>query len=286
MNYREVNCLKIIVTLILAQNIVLCQKVGISTSFSDPETIVIQVSPDILIEEETVNGNKAYGPRAIVFVPFKESPDGFLFFTLKEFQIRLKVLYNSWVIGKENIPGWVIRKEIMPVFNLESPNIFSKVRVTSKVKEKEVIIDLPFNYNLRLLNFFKQDIEHNKVKFHRYDCQSFTRQLVNVESAWSCDDFDLQKNKEPAVGEVVVLTTGELNFPCDENPKGTVRHWAIYVGDNLYLSKFGATTENKGTNLVGFMDLEGMKKLFNCRLHYVAYPGSESNPWMWNGYEY
>lgn len=75
----------------------------------------------------------------------------------------------------------------------------------------------------------------------------------------------------PIVGEIVVLAN-KNSLP------DSIKHWAIYLGDNQYLSKFGRSGEG-ASSLITIMDLEGMIYLYESTLIYIAKPKSEAKPW-------
>jgi len=63
----------------------------------------------------------------------------------------------------------------------------------------------------------------------------------------------------------------------------SIKHWALYLGDDIYLSKFGRSGE--GTqSLVEITNLDGMMALYDCQHVFIACPDSEAEPW--DGYTF
>jgi hypothetical protein len=64
----------------------------------------------------------------------------------------------------------------------------------------------------------------------------------------------------------------------DENLPRSIKHWVMYLGDDLYLSKFGRSGEGTESHVM-VMNLEGMKFLYNCKKNYTAKPKLNAEAW-------
>lgn len=86
------------------------------------------------------------------------------------------------------------------------------------------------------------------------------------------------KEISPSVGDIVVLS-------ADKNIPDSIKHWALSLGKDMYLSKFGRSGEGSDSQ-VTIMNLEGMMLLYDCKCCYVATPIKDSEKWdeykYWN----
>lgn len=233
-----------------------------STSFSAPETIVLQILTDVRIGKTTVNGKEAYNTCGYVFIPKPDNPGYYISCPLKYFQQSVS-LPEKWILDDSGNK-----------IHLNNTDKFTKVIITKKINGKEEIIDLPEEYSGRIMNYFNLDIPHNDQKYKGFDCYAFASLIVNVKYYPLSPDFEYQ-DKLPKTGDVVVLANG-TDLP------ESIMHWAIFLGDNQYLSKFGRSGEG-AESLLTIMDLEGMKMLYNCKLKYVALPKAKAK--KWEGYK-
>lgn len=235
---------------------------SMSTIFTTPETVVLQILPDVRIGKTTVNGKEAYRTSAHVFIPNPNNPGSTISCPENYFQQNVS-LPEKWIL---NDSGQKI--------TISNAHRLNKVVVTKKVNGKEEIIDLPDKYPQRLMNYFNLDISHNEKEYKGFDCYAFASLVSNVKYYPLKPDFEYQ-DKLPSQGDIVVLSNGK-NLP------ESIMHWAIFLGDNQYLSKFGRTGEG-ASSLLTIMDLEGMKKLYDCNLSFVAIPKQEAK--SWEGYK-
>jgi len=231
---------------------------SMSTSYSSPAALVLQILPDKKIGKTTVNGKEAYRSYALIFIPNPDITGSTISCPLNYFQESAS-LPENWIL---NDSGQKI--------NISNANKFKSVILTKKVNGQEEIIDLPDEYSERILNYFYLDVPHNEQKFKGYDCYAFVSSISNVKYYPLKPDFEYQ-DRQPNLGDIVVLASGN-NLP------ESIKHWAIYLGDNQYLSKFGRSGE-KASSLITVMDLEGMKELYDCSLIYVAFPKPKAKPW-------
>jgi hypothetical protein len=231
----------------------------ISTKFSSRETLVLQILTDIKVGKSTVHGKEAFRSYVLVFIP--NSSGGTISCPLNYFQESVS-LPEKWFINdvKQKI-------EISNVDNLK------KIIMTKKTNGIEDIIELPNEYSKRLFDYFMLDVSHNESIYNGFDCYAFASSIGNVKYYPLSPGFDY-KDAPPSIGDIVVLTNGS-NLP------ESIMHWAIYLGDNQYLSKFGKTGEGT-SSLITVMDLEGMKFLYESNLTFTAIP--KTNAKAWEGY--
>lgn len=229
-----------------------------TTSFSTPETLVLQILPEVRIGTTTVNGKQAYNTWGNVFIPKPDNPGYYIHCPLHYFQQSVS-LPEKWILD-----------DYGNRIHLSNTDKLTKVIITKKTNGKEQVIDLPEEYLARIMNYFNLDIPHNDLKYKGFDCYAFASSIANVKYYPLSPDFEYQ-DKSPKIGDVVVLTNG------NDLPE-SIKHWAIFLGDNQYLSKFGRSGE--GTeSLLTIMDLEGMKQLYDCKLDYVALPKAKAKKW-------
>lgn len=230
-----------------------------STKFSSRETLVLQILTDIKIGKSTVHGKEAFRSYALVFIP--NSSGGTISCPLNYFQESVS-LPEKWIINDA--------KQKVEISNADN---FKRIIVTKKTNGIEEIIKLPNEYSKRLFDYFMLDVSHNEYMYKGFDCYAFASSIVNVKYYPLSPDFDY-KNAPPSIGEIIVLTNGS-NLP------ESIMHWAIYLGDNQYLSKFGRTGEGT-SSLITVMDLEGIKFLYESNLTFTATP--KANAKAWEGY--
>lgn len=231
-----------------------------STNFSTPETLVLQILPEIKMGKTTVHGKETYRTSAIVFIP--NDSGGTISCPLNYFQESVS-LPEKWILN-----------DLGQKIEIINADKFKKVIVTIKIQGKELMIDLPVEYPKRIFDYFMLDIYHFENKYKGFDCYAFASSIVDVKYYPQSPDFNY-KERPPSVGEIVVLAN-KNNLP------DSIKHWAIYLGDNQYLSKFGRSGEG-ASSLITIMDLNGMKYLYESTLTYVATPKTKAKPW--DGYK-
>jgi hypothetical protein len=230
-----------------------------STSFSNPDTIVIQFNPDENAGIMQINGNGEYRTSANVFIPDPNTPINTIGCSLNYFQDSV------------SIPeGWILNDNQQRI-NINNGTSFNRVVITKKSNGIEEEIVLPVEYSEKLLDYFNLDIPHNENDFVGFDCSAFVSSIANVNYNPENPEFSYHNNN-PDIGEIVVLSDG------GELPN-SIKHWAIYLGNNQYLSKFGRTGEGAQSH-ISVMNLERMMNLYNCTESYVATPIENANPWV------
>jgi hypothetical protein len=77
--------------------------------------------------------------------------------------------------------------------------------------------------------------------------------------------------RKPDIGEIVSLIKG------DGLPE-SIKHWALYLGEDLFLSKFGKSSGNTDAH-IAVMDITGMHKLYNADYIFTATPSEDAPKW-------
>lgn len=232
-----------------------------STNYSTPESIVLQICPEELPEELKgeleINGKKFKPTTAFIFLPDMK-PGTTIFCPLNYFQ------------ESSSIPEKWIQDDLGQKLKLNNLDKLNTVIITKKNRGKEEKINLSDNVSRKLFDYFNFDVERNLDKYGGFDCYALQSLIGNVKFFPPDPSWDYQKI-DPKIGDVVVLST-------DENLPDSIQHWAIYLGEDLYLSKFGRSGEGVQSQ-VAIMNLEGMMLLYDCKFSYSAHPKHDSKPW-------
>ncbi len=228
-----------------------------STNYSTPESIVLQICPEELTGETEINRKKYRRMAAFIFLP-NSKPGTTISCPLNYFQESC------------SIPGKWIENDIGKKLKLDNLDKLNTVIVTKKNHGKEEKIDLADNVSLKLFDYFNFDVERNLDKYKGFDCYALQSLIRNVKFFPPDPSWDYDKTN-PKIGDVVVLST-------DESLPDSIKHWAIYLGEDLYLSKFGRSGEGAQSQ-VTIMNLEGMMILYDCKFSYSAYPKQHAKPW-------
>ena len=110
-------------------------------------------------------------------------------------------------------------------------------------------------------------------KYRDFDCYAFVSLLSDVNFNPKNPEFDYIYN-DPSVGDIVVLAESD-NLP------ESINHWALYLGDDRYISKTGRS--GQGTqSLVEIINLQGMLDLYRSNKLFIAKP--QNNAKQWSGY--
>lgn len=232
-----------------------------STNFSAPDCIVLQICTQEIAGETIVNGKSYRRTAAFIFLP-NSKPGTTISCPLNYFQESCSIP-EKWIQNDQGVR--------IPLTNIDK---LSKVIITKKSNAVEEKIQISDSITTRLFNYFKLDVDHNPELFKGFDCYAFQSLLGNVIFFPTSPSWDY-KDVKPEIGNCIVLAT-------DEKLPESIQHWAVYLGDDLYLSKFGRGGEGAQAQ-VTVMSLEGMKYLYDCKKMYVAY--TKLNAQVWNGYK-
>ena len=134
--------------------------------------------------------------------------------------------------------------------------------------EREVA--LPGGQAAAILEYFLMDIRRDEAGYHGFDCYAFVSLVTNTLYDPSSPPFDYEAR--PATpGDVVVFARGS------DLPHG-IRHWALCVGENLFLSKFGQAGHGAHA-LLETTDAEAIVTLYECDRFLVARRKAHAPPW-------
>jgi len=154
---------------------------------------------------------------------------------------------------------------------LENLNQLSKVVITKKVDGVESEICLTESFSKRLFDYFNLDLSFYKG----FDCYALQSLLSNVGMHLPSHPWDYE-DISPSLGDIIVLSSNkDLAY--------SIKHWALSLGDDLYLSKFGRSGEGADAQVI-IMNLEGMKLLYESSYCYIATPNTNAK--IWDGYKY
>lgn len=230
-----------------------------STSHSNSRHLILQIVPDAKANLMQVNGLTAPLSFAQIFIP-KLSPN-YLQCPLDYFQEN--VSFNG---------GWIKDSPVSHI-KLDYIGNLEEVIIIENRNGNEVKLALPHSFGRRLLNYFKLDVCHNPMLFKGFDCYAFVSMIADVKYFKQNPAFDYIEG-EPTNGDFVVLAQN-ASIPQ------SITHWALYLGNGYYLSKFGMS--GMGTqSLVSVMNLKGMQILYESEYVYIARPKKSAEPW--NGY--
>ncbi len=218
-----------------------------TTEFATPTNLVLQVTPGTLAGKVQVHGREWKRTKAMVFLPKKEK--GFFSCPLNYFQDSCSIPFK-WI---END-----RKERVP---LDGINGVARVIVSVKKDKSEERVQLSEHVEKAMFDYFAFNVKRRLD----FDCHALICLLANLklnylDPPWAFSEDDSQS------GEFVMLA-------ANRNLPHSIQHFALCLGKNMYLSKFGKTGQ------VTLMNLEGMKFLYNCKISFLARPKPGAEPW-------
>lgn len=230
----------------------------ISTAYSSPENLVLQINPDYSGIMMAIGNQVCQAFQSIVFIPDPSHPGSTISCPLNYFQENAS-LAEGWILNDSNE-------------KIQIPNSvnFQKIIVTKKINQKEVKVELSDINSRRLLKYFELDVYHNLNFYKDFDCYAFISFITNVKYYPPNPEFEYLK-KTPKVADIVAIA---MNNKIPES----IVHWALCLGDDLYLSKFGKSGRGPQA-FVECMDLQSMMKLYNCNSLFVAVPKADAKPW-------
>ena len=143
--------------------------------------------------------------------------------------------------------------------------------VATKVQNgHETEIPLNADHKRKLLDYLKFDISHYPGCFHGFDCYAFVSLLSDVKFFPTSPEFNYE-SKEANIGDIIVLAKTQ-DLPH------SIQHWAVYLGDDCYFSKFGKS-DGTASSLLEIMNIDGMKYLYEAPYCFVATPQVGANKW-------
>lgn len=163
-------------------------------------------------------------------------------------------------LGRRRIDGKFSYYGLRDLSNTENVEIL--VRESDDVRK----IGLPNNMLKRLAEYLANEKDLSDFNF---DCSAFAHLLNEVPHEfegfnsylWNLEELDSEENL--AIGDTILLS--KILTQSASEPK----HFAIYIGDGLYISKFGQSSRLIASTL------EEMKKGFDADLAHKASPKPE-----------
>ncbi len=226
------------------------------STYCSSSTGVIQVLPQLQCGQTEVNGVTAQKIAAYVILP--NTGGTTISCPINYFQESTSLPYK-WIIDDEG------RKH-----NLQYIDNVSRFQLTIMENGKEFLSNIPNSYETRLFDYFMLDISHNSSKYIGFDCYAFVSFLADATYCPESPPFEFSA-VNPSTGDIVAIS--DSNQMPD-----AIKHWALCIGDDQYISKFGKT--GKGAqSLVELMSMGEMKRLYSCSHNFVATLLDNSAPW-------
>ena len=228
-----------------------------STKFSNKTRLVLQVNPANHIGGVKIEDRVRPRVETDVFIP-KDTYGNFIWCPFNYFQEHAS-LKDKYIKDDHNT-----KIALGYIDNLKD------VIVTKVEDGRETEIPLSDAHKRKLLEYLKFDISHYPDSFYSFDCYAFVSLLSDVKFFPTSPEFNYEP-KEPAIGDIVVLAKTE-DLPH------SIQHWAVYLGNDCYLSKFGKS-DGTASSLLEVMNLDGMKYLYEAPYCFVATPQAGANKW-------
>ena len=226
------------------------------TQFSSEKKLILQITPEHQAGSMEIGGVAAMRVAAFIFIPKRDGTK--IWCPLNYF------FDNSSLKGK-----WIY-DESKNKIQLDGIDSLEEVIITIKYGSDEREVDISSRIKTKLLEYFKLDLSIDGAGFEGFDCHAFVCFLCNLKCVPEQPNFKFIK-KSPNIGEIVALT---INSSTPES----IKHWAVKIDDDLYLSKFGQNGMGAQSH-ISFMNLEGMFKLYKCNKIFHAFPIDNAGKW-------
>lgn len=231
-----------------------------NTIFLTPSNLVLQVTDRMSICKIKVNNHISQMVEVVVYIPKKD--DGTYYSCTLDYFQKSASLKERWITDDTN--------KRLDLGCIEQLN---EVVVTLVLNNVEYFVDIPTLYRKKLLDYFNLNIYHEESSFIGFDCHAFISLISDVKLSYENPEFNF-KSKKPIRGDLIVLSNNIL-LP------DSIKHWALCLGDDLYLSKCGES--GRGTeSLLHVTTLESLKNLYESS--YVSVASPKSNAEKWNDY--
>ena len=226
-----------------------------TSRFCDATTTVIQIHSGVYCGQIAVADRRARRMASWMILP---GANGTLACPLNYFQEHA------------SLPeGWIADDKGKRIDLGDARQIVSMtVTVTENSRESECA--LAENLKTNLLSYFMMDIVHNERRYNGFDCHAFVSLLTNTEFRAAAPPFHYEQRNATA-GDIVALSDG----PALPN---SIKHWALCVGDNHFISKFGRAG-NGAQALLETTDQEAMLSLYECNRVLIATRRGDARPW-------
>ncbi|MBK8464970.1 MAG: hypothetical protein IPL32_03995 [Chloracidobacterium sp.] len=228
-----------------------------ATKFSNTTQLVLQINPVSHIGGVKIEGRVRPRVETVVFVP-KDDYGNFIWCPFNYFQehASLKEIY--------------IKDDGNNKMTLEYVDNLEEVIVTKVENGHETEISLSADHKRKLLEYLKFDIQHFTRAFQGFDCYAFVSLLSDVKVSPSNPEFNYE-SREASIGDIIVLAKTK-DLP------NSIQHWALYLGADCFLSKFGKS-DGTASSLLEVMNLDGMKYLYEAPYSFVATPQVGARKW-------
>ncbi len=226
---------------------------SIHCSFS---SAVIQVLPDLKWGQIQIDDRKAQKIAAYVILPDYGTST-----------ISCPINYFQ---ENASLPDQWIKDDKGKLLQLGNLGNITRFLLTISTATTETICRIPTSYESRLCEYFTLDISHNESLYTGFDCYAFVSFLANTVYSPTSPPFDYSQ-VAPSTGDIVVISDG-TNLP------NSIKHWALCIGDDMYLSKLGKTGMGS-QSLVEVLNLNDMKHLYKCTQYFVASLHNNTSPW-------
>lgn len=221
----------------------------LDSKYVDKLHSVLQIAPQIKAGDVQIENRQVNRIAALVYIP--KSDQGNIFCPLNYFQQSASVP-EKWILDDHG-----------QKFHLDGIESVYTMTVSELKNGSENRLEIPVSYQNRLFEYFKLDVTHNENTFRGFDCYAFISFIANVKYFPQKPEFNYE-NRAANQGEFVVLAN---NLALPES----IKHWALYLGNDYYLSKFGKSGLGSDS-LLNVMDLSGMKYLYQSNYIFTAVP--------------
>ena len=227
-----------------------------TSSFCNSASAVIQIHPAVCVGQIVVDDRRAAKIASYMILP-KES--GTIACPLNYFQEHAS-FREGWINDDSGH-----RTALNHVGGLTG------VTVTVLRDGRESDCGLSDDLKRRLLGYFQMDMVHDD-RHRSFDCYAFVSFLTNSAFTPKAPPFEYE-DRRPSVGEIVALTK-------DAELPDSIRHWALCVGEDLFVSKFGKSGDGAQA-LVEITNEQAMLALYDCGHALVANRTRGGAPWNW-----
>jgi hypothetical protein len=176
----------------------------------------------------------------------------------------------SYFQRRASLPGRWIARENGQRIPLRRLGELEAVTISIVENGLESECRLPDAQARALLGYFMMDIDRNEAGYRGFDCYAFVSLLTDSMLRPEAPPFEYEE-RDAKVGDVVVAANGP-DLP------GSIKHWALCVGENLFISKFGATGLDAQA-LVETTDRAAILSLYDCDRMLVARKVADAPPW-------
>gem|GEM_PF-1787954 len=227
-----------------------------TSSFCTPARAVIQIAPGNPGGQINYAGRSCQRLASWMILPGER---GTIASPLSYFQTHAS-LPEGWIAGEDGQP--------IPLWNVAQ---LEAVAVTVVENGAERDCGLPESESGRLLRFFMMDVSHHEASYEGFDCYAFVSFLTDALCRPAEPPFAFEEGRAQGGDVVVVAASGE-SLP------GGIRHWALCVGPDLFISKFGKTGDGAQA-LLEATDLGAMLALYDCDRALIARKMADAPPW-------